>query len=369
MIGGSERVVEALCCDLPAHGIDVGVGCLRAPGPVGEALLARGVALRGELAPARTDPRALWALRAHLRRVAADVVYVLDHSNALLYGRLAARLAGVRAQVCAVHRTGRADGRPSLSRADRLLMPLSDRVIAVSHTHARYLAEHERVDPARLVVIHNGVDPAAFSPPLHGEERARRRAHLGLPADRPVIGIVAALRPEKDHRSLLAALAQLRGPTPPHLAVVGDGALAGELREHASALGVGERVRWFGQRGDVPAILACLDALALASRPVVETFPLCVLEAMAACLPVVATDVGSLREMLEEGVSGRLVPPGDPGAMAQALAGLLGAPEAARAMGRRGHERLLAAFTRERMVAQTAQLLRSLASEGEGQRG
>jgi glycosyltransferase involved in cell wall biosynthesis len=337
------------------------VGCLRAPGPVGESLRRQGVALAAALAPGRLDPRNWRRLARHIRALAPDVVYLLDHSNALLYGRVAARLAGVPAQVCAVHRTGRADGRRGLGRVDRALMPLSDRVIAVSHTHAAYLAQREGVTAARIAVIHNGVDPARFGPRLVGPTRAVRRNELGLPPDAPLLGIVAALRPEKNHQLLLASLARLTGPPAPQLVVVGDGPLRAQLQRRAGELGVADRVHWLLTRGDVPRVLACLDLLVLSSLPVVETFPMCVLEAMAAELPVVCTDVGSVREMLGDGASGVLVPPGDAVALAAAIAGVVADPLAAARMGSAGRIRVAEHFTRARMVEATAKLLQELA--------
>lgn len=360
VVGGAERVFEALCLDLPAHGVDVFAGCLREPGPLGQLLANAGVPLTAHLAPNRLDPRNWGRLARHFRRIAPDVLYVLDHSNALLYGRVAARMAGVPAQVCAVHRTGRADGRPGLGRVDRALMGLSDRVIAVSHTHAAYLTRREGVPERRIAVVHNGVDPARFEARLAGDARARRRAELGLPEASPLLGIVAALRPEKNHELLLSALARLPGPPAPHLAVVGDGPLRARLQQRAAELGVADRVHWLLIRDDVPRILACLDLLVLSSDPVVETFPMCVLEAMAAALPVVSTNVGSLREMVGEGEAGVLVPHRDVARLAEALDLVLGDPGAAEAMGRAGRRRLVERFSRARMIETTAALLREV---------
>jgi glycosyltransferase involved in cell wall biosynthesis len=143
--------------------------------------------------------------------------------------------------------------------------------------------------------------------------------------------------------------------------VVGDGPQAADLRHAVAELALDGSVRWLGSRDDVPRILACVDALALSSHPRVETFPLCVLEAMAARLPVVATRVGSLPELVEDGLTGVLVPPGNPQAMAEALQRILSGSATGRAMGERGRERVQARFTRRRMVGRTADLFWELA--------
>jgi glycosyltransferase involved in cell wall biosynthesis len=361
VVGGAERVIEALCRDLPQHDVDVRIGCLRERGPIGRSLAEAGLEVVENLAPARRSAAQLWSLRRFLRRQRPHVMYALEHSNVLLYGRLAARWAGVRSQVMAVHRTGRADGSPSLGRVDRLLMGLSDKVIAVSRGQATYLHQEEGVDARKLEVIHNGVDPSRFGEPLQGEDRAVRRRKLGLPEDAPIVAIVAALRPEKNHRLLLEAMTRLPSASRPHLAVVGDGALAGELRHATAELALQPWVHWLGGCDDVPSVLAAVDLLALASHPRVETFPMCVLEAMAAKLPVVSTDVGSVGEMLLPERTGLLVPPGNPAQLAEAITRILELPDRGRAWGEAGRRRVEAQFTRAEMVERTAKLLWELA--------
>lgn len=358
VVGGAERVVERLLLHLPAHGLQTGLATLREPGPVGEALRERGVRVREELAPRRLDPLQPLAVRRHLRAVGADLVFVLDHSNALLYGRLGAALAGLP-QVMAVHRTRRADGSASLGRADRLLMPLSQRVIAVSEGHRRYLVEEEGLPPERLTVIHNGIDPDRFRPSESPAQRRAVREELGLPVEATVAAVVAALRPEKNHELLLEAAA-----TPSlrelHLAFVGEGRREPALRATARERGLDERVHWLGVRDDVDRLLPALDILVLPSHPKVETFPLCVLEAMGAGLPVVATQVGSLDEMVVDGSTGRLVSPGDAEALSGALRELLGDEALRRRWGRAGRARVVERFDSETMVRRTAELLHGL---------
>jgi glycosyltransferase involved in cell wall biosynthesis len=121
-------------------------------------------------------------------------------------------------------------------------------------------------------------------------------------------------------------------------------------------LSLGDGVRFLGRREDIPEILAAVDASVLCSHPVVETFPLAVLEAMACGLPVVASDVGAVREMIADGEEGRIVPPGDVEALAGALVSLAEAPEAARAMGSRGRARVVRDFTVETMVGRYAEM-------------
>lgn len=360
VVGGAERVVQALALELPRHGVAAAVGCLRGPGPVGDELVAAGVPLRPHISPGPRDPRGLWRTRRWLRSTGARVVYCLDHGNALWWGRLAARSLGLPV-VVAVHRTGRADGSRSLGRADRLLLPWTDAVVAVSEGHRRYLEEVEGLEPALVRVVHNGVDPALYGPPLEGEARASRRRELGIPADRCVVVHVAAFRPEKEHPRLLRALASLPPGERPFLAFAGDGPGRPHAEVEARRLGLGSDVAFLGLRPDIPRVLPACDGLVLASRPSVETFPMAVLEAMASGLCVLSTDVGSLRELVVEGETGWLVPALDDGALAAGLSRFAAQPSRRRELGAAGAARVRARFTREKMVEGTARLLYEVA--------
>ena len=244
---------------------------------------------------------------------------------------------------------------------DRALMPLSDTVVAVSQGQAEYLRDEMGIPPERITVIYNGIDASAFGERKEGQERSGALRALGVPAESPVVVIVAALRPEKNHELLLNALSLCRCDFPPNLLIIGEGVEESRLRLAVQSKGLTERVFWLGLRSDIPHLLSLADVLVLSSSPVVETFPLCVLEAMAASLPVISTRVGSLGEMVVEGESGFLTPPGDAEALARALETVLNSPERALAMGVAGRQRVLRNFNRRSMVEKTARLLRKIA--------
>jgi glycosyltransferase involved in cell wall biosynthesis len=348
VVGGAERVLQALAEDLPGEGFSVRVGCLRTAGPVGDELRAAGVPVDEGIAPWARSPLSTARVARYLEQSGAEIVYLLDHSNVLWHGRLAAAWRGLP-QVCAIHRTRRADGTPSLGFADRLLSRLSRSVIAVSRGHAAYLQEFEGISPGQVEIVYNGVDVERFA---SRDPEARNR--FGLPEDVFLWGIVAALRPEKNHELALRALA--RDPES-HLALVGDGTRMVPLRELASRLGVESRVHWLGRVDDVPSLLPALDLVALPSHPAVETFPVSLLEAMAAARPVLATRVGSLDEMVVDGDTGILVDAGDEDSFLDALKHLREDAALRSMMGERGRARVAAHFTRAGMVGQTARIL------------
>ena len=150
---------------------------------------------------------------------------------------------------------------------------------------------------------------------------SRPRSWSSSPQGEPLAGLISVLRPQKDPLLAVRAAARLE-PGRDRLAIVGNGELAEAVRSEIERLGVGERVRWFPFEGGVGRYLAALDVFVLPSAW--EAFPISLLEAMACAVPVVATDVGGVGEAVEDGVTGRLVAPGDEAALAAALAELLG---------------------------------------------
>ncbi|RKZ05685.1 hypothetical protein DRQ32_12110 [bacterium] len=351
VVGGAERVLQALAEDLPGEGFLVRVACLRDAGPVGEQLRRAGVEVDERIAPWPRDPFSTLRIARYLASHGSEIAYMLDHSNVLWHGRLAAAWCQLP-QVCAIHRTRRADGSPSLGVADRALGRLSESVIAVSEGHAEYLSSFEGVPRGRLDVVYNGVDPGRFNGDPGTATAARDRQ--GLPRDAFLWGIVAALRPEKNHEMALRVLARDEDS---QLVLIGSGAREEALRELAGRLNVQERVHWMGQVEDVGALLPALDVVALTSHPAVETFPVSLLEAMAAARPTLATRVGSLAEMVLDGETGYLVAASDEDAFLQRLQKLRSDAQLRLRLGQAGRERVATCFTRREMVAQTAQIL------------
>jgi glycosyltransferase involved in cell wall biosynthesis len=219
-------------------------------------------------------------------------------------------------------------------------------VIAVSESaRGAYLATGWD-EPERVVVVHNGV----AGTPRPGAGASVRR-ELGVPANAPVIAMVSTLRPEKGHRVALRAFAALRERFPAaSLVVVGDGPLLGELEEHARA--IGQSVLMTGYRDDVMAVLDAADMLLHPSHT--DAFPTTLLEAMAASVPIVATAVGGIPEIVRDGQEALLVgPPPTAPKVAAALDRLLADADLRRRLGAAGRARFERHFTLRRWVQQT----------------
>jgi glycosyltransferase involved in cell wall biosynthesis len=206
----------------------------------------------------------------------------------------------------------------------------------------------------KLVLIYNGVELP--EKPLTSPQEAR--VALNLPPDGLVIGTVSRLDPVKGVAFLVHAFSKVDRA---HLVVIGDGPERAALESLAGGLGVAGRVHWVGHRRNVPHLLPAFDLFVQPSLH--EGLPNTILEAMAAGLPVVATAVGGTPEVVVDGVTGLLVPPRDPDALAQAIVRLLYTPDLRCRMGQAGRERVAQYFTVERMVEQTERLYERLLVE------
>lgn len=261
---------------------------------------------------------------------------------------IGARLAGVPVVIHGEHGREASDpeGRNAFRRrVRRLLGPLVTEFVTVSRDLARWLTSDVGVPPAKVTHIYNGVDTGAFSP---GDQHEARKG-LGLPQEPIVMGTVGRLDPVKDHRGLIEAFHRLAGRQDTRLLIVGDGPCRPELERRIDELGLRGRVRLLGERDDVNVILRALDIFTLPSLG--EGISNAILEAMAAGLPVVATHVGGNPELVDDGVTGFLVPSRSTNSLAAALQRYLDDPGLIRRHGDAGRMRTLNDFSLSRMFA------------------
>ena len=384
-LGGAERVLAHLAHGLARPPFRVEIAALRDPGAVGLELRRAGLVVHSNLTGrARLDPFAIPRLRAIMKRGRFEAVYFLDHAHAVFHGVLASLDTQVRVRVMPVHTTGQWHGRRSIGRPIRLMMRRLDRIIAIAETQREYLIREEGIDPAKLVVIPNGVPLEQPDPATRRDRRAEARALLGVAEETPVIGITAVLRPEKNHELLLRAFARVRADVQDaELWIIGDGPRRAALEAEAARLGLpaareqdrvlpGESrsvarsrvaVRFLGRRSDARLLMAGFDIAVLSSHPRVETLPLSLIEAMDAGVPVVSTRVGALAELIEEERSGLLVAPGDEAALCASLQRLCRDSAARRSFGARGQAIARERYAVEIMVESTRRLLLELLGE------
>jgi len=316
------------------------------------------------------DAVALVQLTRLIRRVRPHIVHT-HTAKAGALGRLAAWLAGVPVIVHTYHgHVFHGYFSPAKTRLflaiERWLARRTDRLLAVSETVRSELLSLGIGTPEKLVVVPLGLDlePFAGAGVLHGQ----LRGELGLGEDALLVGIVARLVPIKAHEVFLATAAEVGRRLPrSRFLVIGDGARRAELETLAGRLGLGDRVRFLGWRRDLDRIYADLDLVALTSRN--EGSPVSLIEAMAAGRPVVATQVGGVPDLIDDGVNGCLVPPDDPEALAEAMVTLLADPDRRQAMGQAGRKRVIPAFSAERLLGDMDRLYAELLGPAIGHAG
>ncbi len=360
-VGGAQVYVAGVARALAGKGYRVAVACPDDPALV---TAYAGVAdvfplpVARRLSPWR-DLRFLVALVRLLRRERFDVVQT-SAAKASLFGRLAARLAGVPVVIFTAHGFPfhpfmTAPLRWTLETLERVMSrACTDMVVSVSETDRRDAVARGIVPATRIRTIPNGIVPA---PPSLDGAAARRR--LGLALDQPVVGTVGRLARQKSPEDVVRVAAHVVREIPAAaFLLVGDGPLRAGLERLARDLGVARNVRFLGVRDDVDAILPALDVLLLTS--LWEGMPLTILEAMAAGLPVVATRVNGVPEVVAHGATGLLAEPRDVPALAAHVLALLGARESAQAMGEAGRQRVGERFTFGRTVDALSDLYQEL---------
>lgn len=352
-VGGAETLLASVVRRMDRRQFAPEICCLKQLDPLGEEMSLE-LPAHCHLIGHKYDPRVLWRLmRLYRQRQVDAVITVGTGGDKMFWGRLAAFGAGVPVVASALHSTGLPD---RVERSNRLLARWTDAFIAVAPAHGQYIAEKEGCPADKVHVIPNGVDVARFRDRL---ARPQLRRELGLPADSPLVGIVAALRPEKDHELFLRMAARVRQARPgTEFVIVGDGPRRAELQDLATQLGIASAVHFLGTRSDVERLLPHLAAVVLTSK--MEANPVSILEALAACRPVVAPRVGSIPDVIADGVNGRLYAGSDEEQLVAAVLEVLTLPDVARELGRRGRETVVERYSVEAMVAGYENLVRDI---------
>jgi glycosyltransferase involved in cell wall biosynthesis len=352
--GGAERQLSELVTRMNRERFRPVVVCQKGGGPFFDEIVAGGIEAHALELHAKYDPRFVWRLAKICRERRARVIVARSFSTGVV-GRVVGRLLGIPV-VMAEHSTGRIDHDPKKRPIERLFAPLTDGVIAVARGQIPFLVEDKGFRESQIRVIYNGIDLTDWNP---APRDAGVCDELGLPLDAPVVGILAMLRPEKDHATFVKAAKIVLAERPEtRFLIVGDGSERPSLEALAADLGIADRVIFTGRRADVRRLLTVFDVSVLASVTI-ETFPMSFLEAMAMERPLVATRVGGVPEMIEEGENGYLVPLRDAPALAAALLKVITDRETVRKMGARSRAIVEEKFTVERMVRDTEEYLDS----------
>lgn len=342
-VGGAETLLVNMMRKMDSSIIAPEVVCLKEPGPLGEAI-ADEFPIHSQLIGGKWDLAVVPRLAKLMRNRRADAVITVGAGDKMFWGRLAAYVAGVPVIGSALHSTGWPDG---VGRLNRLLTPITDAFIGVAQSHGTFLHEFERFPKQKVHVIRNGVDCERFS--QSGTNRRDVRDELGLEPDTPLIGIVAALRSEKNHTMLVRAAAELRKKHPNlNWIIVGDGPEREAIESIAKELSIDDRIHLLGTRHDTPRLVSALDVFTLCSLN--EASPVSILEALACEVPVAATDVGSVSETVIPNETGFLFESEDLAGMCNAIDRLVSDSALRLRLGAAGRERVVRTGSLEAMV-------------------
>ena len=346
-LGGAESLAASFAAACDRRRLEVQVCFLKRIGdnPFEHALRARGVRCTSLEARNLRDVRAFRRLVRLVRDEGIDLVHA-HLTYAAIWGVLASRITG-RPCVATLH--VQPPEEPAWSRPgvrERLMGLLLDRwsaaVIAVSGAVRDAYVSAGRVDPAKIAVVHNGIDCEAFAP--DSGRRSAARLQLGLAPGALAVLTVSVLREEKGLAVLLQAARAVAASVPDAVFLVaGDGPSSDALRARSEELGLAGRVRWLGFRRDVRELLAAADLFVLPTLR--DALPTALLEAMAAGLPVVASDTGGIPEIVEDPRLGCLVPPSDANSLTRAITDLLRRPAERAAMGAAARDHVRARFS------------------------
>lgn len=317
-LGGAQVVLENLIRHGDATRFEFEVAAMHGRGQMWERLAALGVPMHSLSFHHKVPlyvPRLAWRFLTqrydvvHTHLLAANVI-----------AKPVAAMCGVRVRINHDHCNDKlTDPRPWTLPADIYTNLLSTHIVAVSESTREFLVQHERIAADRVTTIHNGIDTEIYRP--RPELRAAARGKWGLPADAFIVGGVGRLTHQKNFELFLNVAVQLPDA---HFVIGGTGEDEAALRAQVARLGLGERVTFLGYVSDMPSLWPALDCLLLTSR--YEGLPITILEAMACGVPIVASNLDGMREILRDGENAALVPADSQAAFVRAVRAFIDEP-------------------------------------------
>ena len=365
-IGGAEKILYAIAEHLHQAGVSVAVCSLKRKGPYGEQLESLGIPVYsldlandsgflGFFSTLFSLPRLMHKIGSFRPQIIHAFLF-----RANLLARIAARLCRVSINISSIRIIE--NDRPIYYFLDRLTSSLVTQFLAVSERVKEVTSERSAIDAERIRVIRNGIDLSTYTSSGLAEDYSSAALQFGIGPHSLVCGTVARLHPQKGIRHLIDAFALLRTNFPDlKLLVVGDGPERLNLANQAAALGVSQSVIFAGQWNSPVHCLRLMNVFVLPS--LYEGFPNALLEAMAALVPVVASDVGGVGELVRHEENGLLVPPESPSRLADAIRSILLNPEKAKRMATLALDRIRKEFSLEGMLNEYDDLYEELLSK------
>lgn len=343
-VGGAETLLVNLIRRMDRYRFAPELCCMKELGPLGEEM-QKEVPTFHNMLSSKYDLRVIPRLTELFAMREIDAVVTVGAGDKMFWGRLCAWLAGVPVVASAIHSTGWPD---SINWLNRRLTSITDRFIGVAAPHGKHLVDVEGFPQQKVTVIPNGIDTDRFV--ANSQTREQIRREWGVSEETAVCGIVAALRPEKDHPLFLKAAARVVQQAPKsHFVIVGDGPERPAIEALRDELGLQNHVTMTGSRSDIPELLSAMDCFALTSKN--EASPVSILEAMSTELPVIAPRVGSIPDAVDDGTNGLLVTASSLEETAAAMVTLMGDAAKRAEMGKAARDKVLRYGSLDAMVS------------------
>jgi len=349
-MGGVEHLVYDMTNAFSNLNIKTTICCLDGIlGELGEELQKKGIKIIVLNRKPGFDLNLILSLSKIIKELAPDIIHAHQYTP-WFYGITASILAKKKETIFSEHGRLYPD-RLRIKRViyNRLILLPYTKIITVDSNHLKNaLIKYEKIPAKRITILPNGIKLEPFSQ-VNEKNRIIKRKELGIKEDEFAIGMIARLDPIKDHKSLILAFKKVYASHPNiKLFLAGKGPLYEDIKSLIEQLGLKDRVFLLGYYEDLYGLLSALDLYILSSH--LESAPLGVMEAMAAGLPVIATNAGGTGEIILDGKDGFLVPPRDPDKMAEAIIKVLNDPKKAKEMAKKGKEKVYNYYFFDRMI-------------------
>jgi glycosyltransferase involved in cell wall biosynthesis len=331
-VGGAEKQWLNLINKMNKTSFKIVLICLYDLGEVGNQIRDTGIITYSNIFKNRYSILSVFKLVNILKKENISIIFMMHLPLLIIYGSIAAKIAGIKNVISAVHSTGYIDRKYRSFITDKIFLVNINTVVALSEQHKNYLMTVVKYPEDKLQVISNGVDISVFSQCI---DTVPIKARLGIKCNEKVVGIIGRLHSIKRHDVFIDAayLAQKYYKDIVYL-IIGDGAEITNINKKILRLGMTERIKVLGQRNDMAELIKILDISVLSSDS--EALPMSIIESMAASVPIVATNVGSVRDLVIDGVNGYIISPNSSKELASAMLKIIDDKKLAKNMGEMG---------------------------------
>ncbi len=353
-LGGAEKITYGIVSRMNKERYNIILCTLYHPGPMGEVFINDGYKFHHDLIKSKFDYRVFFKLRKIVMEDKINLIYLINQPLTLFWGFVIGKIFKIPI-VSIIHNTVITEEHVKL-KTYKLLIPFISKVVTVANMQKDHLVKNERIPEKLITVIYNGIDVRKYDISINKSEKFKS---LGLGVSSKIVGIVTRMVNLKGNDIFLqAAKIVLQHNSKTRFIIVGDGPEMTKMKLLAAEMNIDEKVHFLGVRHDINELINLFDVAVISSRT--EALPVVLLEYMAAGKAIVATNVGSIPELLVDGYNGSLIEPADSKALAEKVLSLLDNEELAKLMGNNAKKLVNRSYRIENTVKKTEELIDEL---------